>query len=810
MYPYTSNQKSADDSMSQNNVYDGRPPGLGAPEQIPQHSQSLERSGFQDQAPQGPYQSNARFHQTQVAGYSGEQQPTYASQGSAVSYQREKRSSSHEYAAPPGAGQLEPKTQQAMQSSQSQPYQKVDAVQSSAHQQPQLQPAYPGWTASGYAQSQYQGTVGAAELGQYARQPIQQSGNVQQRPSASASQAPSQHALSMGSTLAPLQQPLQMGDNGRPTQLNHQDFQNQHIKISSSISQGQLNDAELRGQAGQSPLPPQQRLSESQDQNISGYAQEHVQEHHDSAESFQNNSNSFGDQRSRQESEANEAGPASSIQTLNNPQEVPAENNLVGHSSQLATSNQLGYANDPDPSKPPNISEFKDQQRQSAWPVSGGPLNDSDGQVVTGHYDNNFNSQNPSGTYEKSSNQESSNVLESTSDHGRVVNVSSDSIPATAAKGHAVGYSNSTDVPSQGQFARPTVFNVAQTVQDSNAAGPEQLYHQSQIRGYPQQNPTNHVGLTVPPVVQPHQPGPPGQPEQPFYAQISYPYNQMSEQMYQYQQALYAQAAAAAAAPYYYGYQPGYFYPPDDSASQQTAQQAMHTPQHAAQQMGQARPQGHKPACPPLVGWNPYNGQQAFGYYQRPADYYVMGQAPPAPFAMQIPNMMGLATGGPAAQPSSPDMTVTQPAGQLAPPGVQPKVTTTLWEDESTLCYQVEARGVCVARREDNDMINGTKLLNVAGMTRGRRDGLLKNERYRRVVKAGAMHLKGVWIPYERALDFANKEKITDLLYPLFVTDIKSVLYTPNQPINSNRIAEVTETPEFPGQVQDSGERENS
>jgi protein SOK2 len=42
-------------------------------------------------------------------------------------------------------------------------------------------------------------------------------------------------------------------------------------------------------------------------------------------------------------------------------------------------------------------------------------------------------------------------------------------------------------------------------------------------------------------------------------------------------------------------------------------------------------------------------------------------------------------------------------------------------------------------------MINGTKLLNVAGMTRGRRDGTLKSEKMRHVVKIGPMHLKGVW-----------------------------------------------------------------
>jgi len=90
---------------------------------------------------------------------------------------------------------------------------------------------------------------------------------------------------------------------------------------------------------------------------------------------------------------------------------------------------------------------------------------------------------------------------------------------------------------------------------------------------------------------------------------------------------------------------------------------------------------------------------------------------------------------------------------------MKPRVTTTLWEDEGTLCFQVEAKGICVARREgktfrpirfrlmflDNNMINGTKLLNVAGMSRGKRDGILKSEKARAVVKVGAMHLKGVW-----------------------------------------------------------------
>jgi protein SOK2 len=42
--------------------------------------------------------------------------------------------------------------------------------------------------------------------------------------------------------------------------------------------------------------------------------------------------------------------------------------------------------------------------------------------------------------------------------------------------------------------------------------------------------------------------------------------------------------------------------------------------------------------------------------------------------------------------------------GQIAPPGMKPRVTATLWEDEGSLCFQVEAKGVCVARREGNKL----------------------------------------------------------------------------------------------------------
>ncbi|KAF7563460.1 hypothetical protein G7046_g679 [Stylonectria norvegica] len=179
--------------------------------------------------------------------------------------------------------------------------------------------------------------------------------------------------------------------------------------------------------------------------------------------------------------------------------------------------------------------------------------------------------------------------------------------------------------------------------------------------------------------------------------------------------------------------------------------------------------------------------------YSSQAPYAQYGFANPNAAPPQVPNSMinqqnvlplpGVPGAGMPAQFQGFDVT-----GQNPPPGMKPRVTATLWEDEGSLCFQVEARGICVARREDNHMINGTKLLNVAGMTRGRRDGILKSEKIRHVVKIGPMHLKGVWIPYDRALDFANKEKITEMLYPLFVHNIGALLY---HPTNENRTTQV-------------------
>lgn len=90
-------------------------------------------------------------------------------------------------------------------------------------------------------------------------------------------------------------------------------------------------------------------------------------------------------------------------------------------------------------------------------------------------------------------------------------------------------------------------------------------------------------------------------------------------------------------------------------------------------------------------------------------------------------------------------------------------------------------------------MVNGTKLLNVTGMSRGKRDGILKNEKGRVVVKVGAMHLKGVWVTFTRAKALAIQFNIVEHLHPLFVDDPALYFYSnqmtphnyfiPNHPI---------------------------
>ncbi|KAG0737766.1 hypothetical protein G6F57_009865 [Rhizopus arrhizus] len=109
----------------------------------------------------------------------------------------------------------------------------------------------------------------------------------------------------------------------------------------------------------------------------------------------------------------------------------------------------------------------------------------------------------------------------------------------------------------------------------------------------------------------------------------------------------------------------------------------------------------------------------------------------------------------------------------------RPTLNVVDWENEKTACYQVEVKGICVSRRQDNDMVNCTKLLNLANLSRTRREAILNNEEYRVVNRVGSMALKGVWLPFDKAKYLAETYGLTDILYPLLAND-PSTFYHPS------------------------------
>lgn len=261
-------------------------------------------------------------------------------------------------------------------------------------------------------------------------------------------------------------------------------------------------------------------------------------------------------------------------------------------------------------------------------------------------------------------------------------------------------------------------------------------------------------------------------PHNPVYGQLPQQYRYYNDQ-YQYynQQQNY---------PYYMYNQQGYPYNYYQGQGQPQGQQQQQPPQpqgqpHQPQAHNAQQQQPQLQAAPPPPSQAPGPPAAAAAAPPPPPPAALLQAAPPPP---QAPLLQSQAQ-------SQDVMSSNYTVGQYQPPGIRPRVTTTMWEDEKTLCYQVDANNVSVVRRADNNMINGTKLLNVAQMTRGRRDGILKLEKVRHVVKIGLMHLKGVWIPFERALAMAQREGIVDLLYPLFVRDIKRVIQTGITPSKS-------------------------
>ncbi|GME83492.1 unnamed protein product [Ambrosiozyma monospora] len=199
-------------------------------------------------------------------------------------------------------------------------------------------------------------------------------------------------------------------------------------------------------------------------------------------------------------------------------------------------------------------------------------------------------------------------------------------------------------------------------------------------------------------------------------------------------------------------------YLPDPQQQQQ--QQQYQNPQQfrAYDPQQQQQPQQQMQAAP---GPYPYQYQQV----PPPGAEY-----PPGAMIPQPPGQAPYYPYGAAA----PGMYPMRP--QMIQSNFTPKIITLKWGYQNTMCYGVEARGVPVLRRADNNLVNGTKLLKVAKLTRGRRDRILKSEKDRHVIKTGPMKFKGVWIPLERASTIAQREGIYYALYPLFEPNISELI----------------------------------
>jgi protein SOK2 len=174
-------------------------------------------------------------------------------------------------------------------------------------------------------------------------------------------------------------------------------------------------------------------------------------------------------------------------------------------------------------------------------------------------------------------------------------------------------------------------------------------------------------------------------------AQTSYSNTPPSGPAYSYGQEQYSAMNHGSQEMYYPSHMSGGQPPPPQTV---TSGGMGHYPQHQQPPLLQPGPAQYAPAPAPYNQYGYSNGltsPQSAGH-QVPGSMGQQGNVLPLP-AMSA-GQPGMPGPGYGAQQGF-DTT-----GQVAPPGMKPRVTATLWEDEGSLCFQVEAKGVCVARRE--------------------------------------------------------------------------------------------------------------
>jgi hypothetical protein len=82
--------------------------------------------------------------------------------------------------------------------------------------------------------------------------------------------------------------------------------------------------------------------------------------------------------------------------------------------------------------------------------------------------------------------------------------------------------------------------------------------------------------------------------------------------------------------------------------------------------------------------------------------------------------------------------------GQICPPGMGPRATCTLWEEECTLVFHVHVypENIQVSRKEDGNMINVSPLVVLNDKLR---TATIEAEVTKFIVQDGPWNLRGVW-----------------------------------------------------------------
>jgi protein SOK2 len=148
---------------------------------------------------------------------------------------------------------------------------------------------------------------------------------------------------------------------------------------------------------------------------------------------------------------------------------------------------------------------------------------------------------------------------------------------------------------------------------------------------------------------------------------------------------------------------PDMYYSSHMSAGQPPAPQTVtsggmgHYPHHQQPPLLQPGPGQYSPAQP---SYGQYGGYSNGLTSPQQGGHQVPGPMGPQNNMVSLPPMTSASQPGVMASQGYAPANGYDTTGQLAPPGMKPRVTATLWEDEGSLCFQVEAKGVCVARRE--------------------------------------------------------------------------------------------------------------